>query len=156
MLVPAGQVASAAALTGVVLLLGMTAGSALGAGLVATAGPAVAFAVNAASFGFDVVLLATIRAGASPRIAPAPRQMCEGLAYVWRTPRPRRIAGQAHELAALKAAAPLRNAAGSAGLTNQRVLFLVQVLGEVVDRVHYGRTIRGHGSHRGDNRRSVR
>ena len=86
MLVPAEQVASAAALSGVVLLLGMTAGSALGAGLVAAAGPVVAFTVNAVSFEFDVVLLATMRTGASPRIAPAPRQMREGLAYVWRTP----------------------------------------------------------------------
>jgi MFS family permease len=86
-LVPAGQAASAAALTGVVLLLGMTAGSALGAGLVAVAGPAVAFAVNAASFGLDVALLATIRADASPRLARARRQMREGLAYIWRTPR---------------------------------------------------------------------
>jgi MFS family permease len=87
MLVPTEQAASAAALTGVVLLLGMTAGSALGAGLVAAAGPAVAFAVNAASFGFDVVLLATIRADASPRLARAPGQMREGLAYVWQTSR---------------------------------------------------------------------
>jgi MFS family permease len=87
LLVPAGRAASAAALTGVVLLLGMTAGSALGAGLVAAAGPTVAFAVNAVSFGLDVALLATIRAGASPQLAPAPRQMREGLAYVWRTPR---------------------------------------------------------------------
>jgi MFS family permease len=87
MLVTAEQAASAAALTGVVLLLGMTAGSALGAGLVAVAGPAVAFAVNAASFGLDVALLATIRTGASPRLARAPRQLREGLAYVWRTPR---------------------------------------------------------------------
>jgi MFS family permease len=54
---------------------------------VATAGPAAAFAVNAASFGFDVAVLATIRAGASPRLARAPGQMREGLAYVWRTPR---------------------------------------------------------------------
>jgi MFS family permease len=87
MLVTTGQAASAAALTGVVLLLGMTAGSALGAGLVALAGPAVAFAVNAASFGLDVAVLATIRTNASPRLARAPRQLREGLAYVWRTPR---------------------------------------------------------------------
>jgi MFS family permease len=87
MLVTAGQAASAAALTSVVLLLGMTAGSALGAGLVAVAGPAVAFAVNAASFGLDVALLATIRTGASPRLARAPGQLREGLSYVWRTPR---------------------------------------------------------------------
>jgi MFS family permease len=86
MLVTAGQAASAAALTGVVLLLGMTAGSALGAGLVAVAGPAVAFGVNAASFGLDVALLATIRTDAAPRLARAPGQLREGLAYVWRTP----------------------------------------------------------------------
>jgi MFS family permease len=87
MLVPAEHAASAAALTGVVLLLGMTAGSALGAGLVAAAGPAVAFAVNAASFGFDVAVLATIRGSTSSRVAPARRQMREGLEYLWRTPR---------------------------------------------------------------------
>jgi MFS family permease len=86
-LVPAEHAASAAALTGVVLLLGMTAGSALGAGLVAAAGPAVAFAVNAASFGLDVAVLATIRRSTSPRVPPARRQMREGLAYLWRTPR---------------------------------------------------------------------
>jgi MFS family permease len=87
MLVPAEHAASASALTGVVLLLGMTAGSALGAGLVAGAGATVAFAVNAASFGLDVILLATIRTGPSPRIGRARRQMSEGLAYLWRTPR---------------------------------------------------------------------
>lgn len=87
MLVPAEHAASASALTGVVLMLGMTAGSALGAGLVAAAGTVVAFAVNAASFGFDVAVLATIRNGTSPRVAPARRQLREGLAYVWRTPR---------------------------------------------------------------------
>jgi len=86
-LVPTERAASAAALTGVVLMLGMTAGSALGAGLVAAAGTAVAFAVNAASFGFDVAVLATIRGGASPRVAPARHQMREGFAYLWRTPR---------------------------------------------------------------------
>jgi len=87
MLVTVHQAASASALTGIVLLLGMTAGSALGAGLVAAAGLAVTFAMNAASFLIDVVLLYTIRVGASPRIPRAPRQMSEGLAYVWRTPR---------------------------------------------------------------------
>jgi predicted MFS family arabinose efflux permease len=87
MLVTVHQAASASALSGIVLLLGMTAGSALGAGLVAAAGLAVTFAMNAASFLIDVVLLYTIRVGASPRIPRAPRQMSEGLAYVWRTPR---------------------------------------------------------------------
>jgi len=87
MLVTADQTASASALTGIVLLLGMTAGSALGAGLLAAAGAAVTFAINAASFLVDVALLHTIRVGASPRIPRAPGQMREGLAYVWRTPR---------------------------------------------------------------------
>jgi MFS family permease len=90
MLVTADQRASASALTGIVLLLGMTAGSALGAGLVAKAGLAITFAMNAASFLIDVVVLSTIRVGASPRIPRAPLQISEGLAYVWHTPRLRR------------------------------------------------------------------
>src|SRR4029453_14047061 len=53
-LVTADRAASASALTGVVMLLGMTAGSALGAGLVAAAGVAVALGTNAASFLVDV------------------------------------------------------------------------------------------------------
>jgi MFS family permease len=85
-LVGRAHAASASALMGVVLLLGMSAGSALGAALVASTGSAAAFAVNAASFMFDVVLLSTIRIGASPRVDRAPRQMREGLAYVWRSP----------------------------------------------------------------------
>jgi MFS family permease len=79
------QAARAGALAGVVLLVGMTAGSALGAAMVSTVGPATAFAVNAASFAVDVALLATIRAAAVPRVARAPRQLRDGLAYVWRT-----------------------------------------------------------------------
>jgi MFS family permease len=84
-LVTPDRAASASALSGAVLLLGMTAGSALGAVLVATAGVTATFTLNAASFLADVVLLSTIRTGASPRVARAPRQVRDGLAYVWRT-----------------------------------------------------------------------
>lgn len=84
-LVPGDAAASAAALTGMVLLVGMTAGSALGAVLVA-AGPGVAFTINAASFLLDVLLLWTIRTGPSPRVARAPGQVRAGLRYVWHTP----------------------------------------------------------------------
>ena len=90
LLVDRAHVASASALAGIVLLLGMTAGSALGAALVASAGAAAAFALNAASFLFDVVVLATIRAGTSVRVGRSRRQMRDGLAYVWGSPRLRR------------------------------------------------------------------
>jgi MFS family permease len=86
MLVPAEQATAASALAGAVMLVGMTAGSALGAVLVATTGVTVTFAVNAASFLADLAILATIRVGASPRVPRAPRQVRDGLAYVWRTP----------------------------------------------------------------------
>ncbi len=86
MLVTPDRAASASALAGAVLLLGMTAGSALGGTLVATAGATVAFAVNAASFLADVVLLRTIRPGVSPLVRRAPRQVRDGLSYVWHTP----------------------------------------------------------------------
>jgi len=84
-LVPPGQAASASALTGTALLIGMTAGSALGGALVAAAGVTAAFAMNAASFFADVAVLATIRAGKSPRVKRAPRQVREGFSYVART-----------------------------------------------------------------------
>jgi predicted MFS family arabinose efflux permease len=45
-----GQLPDASALTGTALLIGITAGSALGGALVAAAGVTAAFAVNAASF----------------------------------------------------------------------------------------------------------
>jgi MFS family permease len=86
MLVPASEAAAASALAGTVMLAGMTAGSALGAALVSTTGVAATFAVNAASFLADLAILSTIRFGASPRVRRAPRQVREGLAYVWRTP----------------------------------------------------------------------
>lgn len=85
-LVPPGQAASASALIGTALLIGMTAGSALGGALVAGVGVTAAFAVNAASFLADVAVLSTIRAGKSPRVKRAPRQVREGLSYVARTP----------------------------------------------------------------------
>jgi MFS family permease len=86
MLVPRAVAAGASGMTSTVLLLGMTVGSALGAVLVASAGPAVTFAVNAASFLVDVLLLWTIRVGPSPRVARAPGQIRDGLRYVWRAP----------------------------------------------------------------------
>jgi Transmembrane secretion effector len=86
LLVRPDQAASASALAGTVLLLGMTAGSALGGVLVTTAGAAIAFTFNAASFLADVIVLHTIRASASPLVRRAPRQVRDGLGYVWRTP----------------------------------------------------------------------
>jgi MFS family permease len=85
-LVPPDQAASASALTGAVLLIGITAGSALGGALVAAVGVTAAFAVNAASFLVDVVVLSTIRAGASPLVKRAPRQVRDGFSYVAHTP----------------------------------------------------------------------
>ena len=85
-LVTPDQAASASALAGTVLLLGMTAGSALGGMLVATAGATAVFAVNAASFLADVALLHTIRPCPSPLVSRAPRQIRDGLSYVWHTP----------------------------------------------------------------------
>ena len=79
--------ASASAITGMVLLLGMSTGSALGAVLVATAGPVTAFAANVASFIVDVILLTTIRIGPSPRVDRAPGQLRDGLGYIWRARR---------------------------------------------------------------------
>jgi hypothetical protein len=86
MLVPRELASNAAALSGTVLLIGMTAGSALGAALVTAAGPTTAFAVNSASFFADVLLLWTIRVAASPRVARAPGQIRAGLRYAWHTP----------------------------------------------------------------------
>jgi MFS family permease len=85
-LVTPDRAASASALAGTVLLLGMTAGSALGGALAATAGVTAAFAVNAASFLADVIVLHTIRPSASPLARRAPRQVRDGLSYVWHTP----------------------------------------------------------------------
>ena len=84
-LVPPHQAASASALTGTVLLIGMAAGSAVGGALVAAAGVTAAFAVNGASFLADVAVLSTIRPGPSPRVKRAPRQVREGLSYVAHT-----------------------------------------------------------------------
>jgi MFS family permease len=86
MLVPREAAASAAALTGTVLLLGMTLGTAFGGAVVASAGVAVAFGLNAASFLLDVVVVATLRVGPSPRVPRAPRQIRDGIGYVRRTP----------------------------------------------------------------------
>jgi hypothetical protein len=85
-LVPPDQAASASALTGTALLIGIAAGSALGGALVAAVGVTAAFAVNAASFLADVAVLSTIRASRSPQVKRAPRQVREGISYVAHTP----------------------------------------------------------------------
>jgi MFS family permease len=89
-LVRGDQAARAAAVSGLVMLVSMTAGSALGAIVVGVAGPAVAFLTNAVSFGLDVVILSTIAVVAPARVGRAPRQLRDGLRYVWRTGRLRR------------------------------------------------------------------
>ena len=117
-LTPAEQAASASALTGTVMLIGMTAGSALGAALVSTVGPTVTFVANAASFLADLAVLGTIRVGASPRVKRAPRQVRDGLAYVWRTP-------------------ALRGALLTLGVV-ATLAFTVQVSGPILVRTSYG------------------
>jgi hypothetical protein len=74
-------------MSGVVTLVSMTAGSALGAIVVDVAGVTAAFLINAVSFGIDVVILSTIAVVAPARIARAPRQLREGFHYVWRMAR---------------------------------------------------------------------
>jgi MFS family permease len=86
-LVRTDQAARAAALSGVVVLVSMTTGSALGAIVVDVAGAPLAFLVNAVSFGLDVVILSTIAVVAPQRVRRAPRQLREGFRYVWRTGR---------------------------------------------------------------------
>jgi predicted MFS family arabinose efflux permease len=86
MLVPAEVAPAAAALTGTIMLLGMTVGSALGGILVGAIGASATFAINAVSFVADVVLLSTIRVGPSPRVGRADGQVRAGVNYLWRTP----------------------------------------------------------------------
>lgn len=85
-LVPPAAAGAAAALSGTMLLVGMTVGAALGGLLVPAFGAAVAFGINALSFFVDVVILATLPIGPSPRTPRAPRQVRDGLAHVWHTP----------------------------------------------------------------------
>ena len=87
LLVSPERAGSAAALTGTVMVLGMTIGTAVGAVLIATVGVTATFAVNAASFFADVVILGTIRGRPAPRVERAPRQIREGMQYVGSTPR---------------------------------------------------------------------
>ncbi|MGN6681379.1 MAG: MFS transporter [Streptosporangiaceae bacterium] len=84
-LVAPERATSASALAGTVLLLGMTAGSAIGATMVATIGVSAAFAMNAASFLADVIILGTIQPLHASLTGRAPRQIREGLRYVWHT-----------------------------------------------------------------------
>lgn len=87
LLVSPERAGSAAGLTGTVMVLGMTIGTALGAVLIATVGVTATFVLNAASFFADVVILGTIRGRPAPRVERAPRQIREGMRYVGRTPR---------------------------------------------------------------------
>jgi len=80
--------ARSSALSGVVMLIGMTAGSALGGWLVASSGAGVVFVVNAGSFALDVAVLGYL-ARLVPKvtgISRAPGQMREGVRYVVTTP----------------------------------------------------------------------
>jgi len=88
-LVAPARRARASAMTGIVVLLGMAAGSALGTALVVGTGPTTAFIVNAASFLFDIGLLSTIRVTTSTPVRRAPRQLRDGLDYVLRAPQVR-------------------------------------------------------------------
>ncbi|MCX6465148.1 MAG: MFS transporter [Pseudonocardiales bacterium] len=85
-LVPPAAAPAAAALSGTMLLLGMTVGAALGGLLVPAFGAPVAFGLNALSFLLDVAVLATLPIGRSPRTRRAPRQVRDGLAHVRDTP----------------------------------------------------------------------
>ena len=91
LLVPKEHAASASALGGTVMVLGMAVGTALGAVLITAAGVTIAFAVNTVSFFVDVLVLASLRVEASPRVQRAPGQVREGLTYVWGTPRLRTV-----------------------------------------------------------------
>ena len=87
LLVSPERAGSAAALTGTVMVLGMTIGTAVGALLIVAVGVTATFTVNAASFVADVVILGTIRGRPAPRVERAPRQIREGMQYVASTPR---------------------------------------------------------------------
>jgi MFS family permease len=86
MLVPPERASSASALTGTLLVLGMMLGTALGSALVPAVGVTATFAVNAASFLAEAILLGTIRVGASPRVRRAPRQIRDGMNYIRNNP----------------------------------------------------------------------
>jgi len=80
--------ARSSALSGVVMLTGMTAGSALGGWLVATSGAGSVFVVNACSFAVDVAVLRLLArlVPASPGVSRGPGQVREGIRYVLSTP----------------------------------------------------------------------
>ena len=90
-LIPAlmpGAAGRSSALSGLVLLTGMTAGSALGGWLVTARGPGWVFVLNAASFTADVAVLRAVArlVPAPPRVARTPGQVRDGIRYVAATP----------------------------------------------------------------------
>ncbi|WP_052914418.1 MFS transporter [Protofrankia coriariae] len=90
-LIPAlmpGAAARTSASSTLVLLTGMTAGSALGGWLVTVRGPGWVFGLNAVSFAADVVVLLVLAqlVPAPPRVPRTPGQIREGMRYVAATP----------------------------------------------------------------------
>jgi MFS family permease len=90
-LLPADQLRRANALQGIVNRGGFVLGAALAGILVATVGPRLAYAVDAATFGVSIATLLVIRLPRVPRegasgLAGALRDAGEGLKVVWRVP----------------------------------------------------------------------
>jgi MFS family permease len=90
-LLPEDQLRRANALQGMVNRGGYVLGAALAGVLVATVGPRLAYAVDAATFGVSVATLLVIRLprlphGGSAGVSGALRDAVEGLKVVWRVP----------------------------------------------------------------------
>ncbi|HTY71911.1 MAG TPA: MFS transporter [Actinomycetes bacterium] len=79
------QQGAAAALASVRGTIGSLLGPAIGGLLVATAGPATAYAVDVVSFAFSLACLALMRATPPPPDATTPslRSIAEGIGYAW-------------------------------------------------------------------------
>ena len=83
-----GAAVRSSALSGLMLLTGMTVGSALGGWLVAARGPGLVFVLNAVSFAADVAVLSAVArlVPAPPRLPRTPGQVRDGIRYVTATP----------------------------------------------------------------------
>lgn len=91
--VPRHQLAQAATLTSLSVNVGRAVGPGVGGALVALSGPAVVFALNAATFAFALLLLGRqamprVSSGRGQRIAAA---MLDGTRYTFRNPQVRRV-----------------------------------------------------------------